>query len=72
MLVFCRMYFSGGTWHKPQNSHAALLDKYWTKLQMGNMTREELKTVSNCTFTARFPAPVFLCSLKLYSGMWVS
>uniref|UniRef100_A0A3P8RPW4 Midasin n=1 Tax=Amphiprion percula TaxID=161767 RepID=A0A3P8RPW4_AMPPE len=35
----------GGSWHKPQNSHAALLDKYWTKLQMGNMTREELKKV---------------------------
>uniref|UniRef100_A0A665V858 Midasin n=1 Tax=Echeneis naucrates TaxID=173247 RepID=A0A665V858_ECHNA len=32
-------------WHKPQNSHAVLLDKYWTKLQMGNMTREELKKV---------------------------
>ncbi|XP_031717306.1 midasin isoform X2 [Anarrhichthys ocellatus] len=40
-----RMYLSGGGWHKPQNSHAALLDKYWTKLQMGNMTREELKKV---------------------------
>ncbi|KAF0023084.1 hypothetical protein F2P81_023714 [Scophthalmus maximus] len=40
-----RTYFSGGSWHKPQNSHAALLDKYWTKLQMGNMTREELKKV---------------------------
>ncbi|XP_028296182.1 midasin isoform X2 [Gouania willdenowi] len=40
-----RMYYSGGTWHKPQNSHAALLDKYWAKLQMFNMTREELKKV---------------------------
>ncbi|TKS75776.1 Midasin MIDAS-containing protein [Collichthys lucidus] len=40
-----RMYYSGGSWHKPQNSHAALLDKYWTKLQTGNMTREELKKV---------------------------
>ncbi|XP_042247008.1 midasin [Thunnus maccoyii] len=40
-----RMYCSGGSWHKPQNSHAVLLDKYWTKLQMGNMTREELKKV---------------------------
>lgn len=46
MVMYCRVYFSGGTWHKPQNSHAALLDKYWTKLQMGNMTREELKKVS--------------------------
>uniref|UniRef100_A0A3Q3NKD3 Midasin n=1 Tax=Labrus bergylta TaxID=56723 RepID=A0A3Q3NKD3_9LABR len=41
----------GGNWHKPQNSHAALLDKYWTKLQMGNMTREELKKV----LVSRYP-----------------
>ncbi|XP_059212052.1 midasin [Centropristis striata] len=40
-----RMYYSGGSWYKPQNSHAALLDKYWTKLQIGSMTREELKKV---------------------------
>ncbi|XP_060907246.1 midasin [Labrus mixtus] len=46
-----RMYYSGGSWHKPQNSHAALLDKYWTKLQMGNMTREELKKV----LVSRYP-----------------
>nr|XP_020508278.1 midasin [Labrus bergylta] len=46
-----RMYYSGGNWHKPQNSHAALLDKYWTKLQMGNMTREELKKV----LVSRYP-----------------
>ncbi|XP_055005322.1 midasin-like isoform X2 [Boleophthalmus pectinirostris] len=40
-----RMYYSSGSWHKPHNSHATLLDKYWTKLQMRNMTREELKKV---------------------------
>ncbi|XP_038145137.1 midasin isoform X1 [Cyprinodon tularosa] len=40
-----RMYYSSGNWHKPQNSHAALLDKYWTKLQMGNMSQAELKKV---------------------------
>ncbi|XP_034018727.1 midasin-like [Thalassophryne amazonica] len=40
-----RLYCGGGTWHRPQNSHAALLDKYWTKVQMGDMTREELKKV---------------------------
>ncbi|XP_056150027.1 midasin [Lampris incognitus] len=52
-----RMYYSGGIWHRPQSTHAALLDKYWTKLQMGNMTREELKKVlvskySNLTMIA--------------------
>uniref|UniRef100_A0A671LK38 Midasin n=1 Tax=Sinocyclocheilus anshuiensis TaxID=1608454 RepID=A0A671LK38_9TELE len=36
---------SGGAWHRPQSSHAALLDKYWSKLQIGNMSREELKQV---------------------------
>ncbi|XP_041831629.1 LOW QUALITY PROTEIN: midasin [Melanotaenia boesemani] len=40
-----RMYYRAGSWHKAQSSHAALLDKYWTKLQMGNMPREELKKV---------------------------
>ncbi|XP_041950170.1 midasin [Alosa sapidissima] len=40
-----RMFFSGGSWHRPQSTHAALLDKYWTKLQIGNMPREELKQV---------------------------
>ncbi|XP_028997386.1 midasin [Betta splendens] len=40
-----RMYYSCGSWHKPQNTHAVLLDKYWMKLQIGNMTREELKKV---------------------------
>ncbi|KAM9840331.1 midasin [Aulostomus maculatus] len=46
-----RMTYSGGSWHKPQNSHATLLDKYWTKLQMGNMTRGELKKV----LVSRYP-----------------
>lgn len=46
-----RMYYSSGSWHKPHNSHATLLDKYWTKLQMKNMTREELKKV----LTIRYP-----------------
>ncbi|XP_064196020.1 midasin isoform X1 [Anguilla rostrata] len=40
-----RLFSSGGGWYRPQNTHANLLDKYWTKLQMGNMTREELKEV---------------------------
>ncbi|XP_070405869.1 midasin isoform X3 [Nothobranchius furzeri] len=45
-----RMYYSGGGWHRPLNSHAALLDKYWTKLQMSNMTRAELKKVLDRRF----------------------
>lgn len=42
----CRMYYSSGAWNRPPNSHAALLDKYWIKLQMGTMGREELKKVN--------------------------
>ncbi|XP_067097253.1 midasin [Osmerus mordax] len=40
-----RMYYGNGSWYRPQHSHASLLDKYWTKLQMGNMVRDELKKV---------------------------
>ncbi|XP_035384712.1 midasin isoform X1 [Electrophorus electricus] len=40
-----RMFYSGGVWHRPQSTHASLLDKYWSKLQLGSMTRDELKQV---------------------------
>lgn len=46
---YFRTFYSGGAWHRPQNTHAALLDKYWSKLQIGNMTREELKQ-ARCRF----------------------
>ncbi|XP_069830840.1 midasin-like isoform X2 [Dendropsophus ebraccatus] len=36
---------SSGLWYKPQNSHASLLDKYWKKIHLDNMTRSELKEV---------------------------
>uniref|UniRef100_A0AAR2K8H5 Midasin n=1 Tax=Pygocentrus nattereri TaxID=42514 RepID=A0AAR2K8H5_PYGNA len=40
-----RMFCSGGSWHRPQSTHATLLDKYWSKLQICNMTRDELKQI---------------------------
>ena len=46
VFVACRMYYSSGAWNTPHNSHAMLLDKYWNKLQMGTMSREELKQVN--------------------------
>ncbi|XP_062857908.1 midasin [Trichomycterus rosablanca] len=46
-----RMFYSGGMWHRPQSTHATLLDKYWTKLQIGNMTRDELKQVLSSRFS---------------------
>nr|DBA26506.1 TPA: hypothetical protein GDO54_010752 [Pyxicephalus adspersus] len=36
---------SSGSWYRPPNSHASLLDKYWTKIQVDNMSRSELKEV---------------------------
>ncbi|XP_040203696.1 LOW QUALITY PROTEIN: midasin [Rana temporaria] len=36
---------SSGAWYRPPNSHALLLDKYWTKIQLDNMSRSELKEV---------------------------
>ncbi|XP_018427598.1 PREDICTED: midasin [Nanorana parkeri] len=36
---------STGVWYRPPNSHALLLDKYWTKIQVDNMSRSELKEV---------------------------
>ncbi|KAM4771043.1 midasin [Rhinophrynus dorsalis] len=36
---------SAGAWYRPPNSHATLLDKYWTKIQLDNMSRGELKEV---------------------------
>ncbi|CAJ0966010.1 unnamed protein product, partial [Ranitomeya imitator] len=36
---------SSGSWYRPQNSHASLLDKYWTKIHLDNMNRSELKEV---------------------------
>lgn len=61
-----RTYFSAGSWHRPQNSHAALLDKYWTKLQMGNMTREELKKVRACSSAT---TPALCCNRRLWSEL---
>uniref|UniRef100_A0A3Q3ARQ7 Midasin n=1 Tax=Kryptolebias marmoratus TaxID=37003 RepID=A0A3Q3ARQ7_KRYMA len=45
-----RVYYSGSSWHRPLNSHAALLDKYWTKIHMSDMNRGELKKVLDSRF----------------------
>ncbi|KAM4043140.1 midasin isoform 2-T2 [Anomaloglossus baeobatrachus] len=36
---------SSGSCYRPQSSHASLLDKYWTKIHLDNMNRNELKEV---------------------------
>ncbi|XP_054255246.1 midasin [Indicator indicator] len=40
-----RIFSSGGGWYRPQSSHATLLDKYWTKIHLDNMSKGELKEV---------------------------
>uniref|UniRef100_A0A8C2SW72 Midasin n=1 Tax=Coturnix japonica TaxID=93934 RepID=A0A8C2SW72_COTJA len=40
-----RVFSCGGGWYRQQSSHAALLDKYWTKIHMDNMSKIELKEI---------------------------
>ncbi|XP_019393298.1 PREDICTED: midasin isoform X2 [Crocodylus porosus] len=40
-----RVFSCAGGWYRQQNSHAALLDKYWTKIRLNNMSKAELKEV---------------------------
>uniref|UniRef100_A0A8C0HJP3 Midasin n=1 Tax=Chelonoidis abingdonii TaxID=106734 RepID=A0A8C0HJP3_CHEAB len=40
-----RVFSCGGGWCRQQNSHATLLDKYWTKIRMDNMNKAELKEI---------------------------
>ncbi|XP_048793738.1 midasin isoform X1 [Lagopus muta] len=40
-----RVFSCGGGWYRQQSSHAALLDKYWTKIHMDNMNKIELKEI---------------------------
>ncbi|XP_059970578.1 midasin isoform X2 [Mesoplodon densirostris] len=40
-----RLLSCGGNWYRPLNSHATLLDKYWTKIYLDNMDKAELNEV---------------------------
>uniref|UniRef100_A0A452IL40 Midasin n=1 Tax=Gopherus agassizii TaxID=38772 RepID=A0A452IL40_9SAUR len=40
-----RIFSCGGGWYRQQNSHATLLDKYWTRIRMDNMNKAELKEI---------------------------
>ncbi|XP_006870675.1 PREDICTED: midasin [Chrysochloris asiatica] len=40
-----RLLSYGGNWYRPLNSHATLLDKYWTKIHLKNMDKTELNEV---------------------------
>lgn len=40
-----RLLSCGGSWYRPLNSHAAMLDKYWTKIHLHNLDKKDLKEV---------------------------
>uniref|UniRef100_K9J478 Midasin n=1 Tax=Desmodus rotundus TaxID=9430 RepID=K9J478_DESRO len=40
-----RLLSCGGNWYRPLNSHATLLNKYWTKIHLDNMDKTELSEV---------------------------
>ncbi|XP_062836825.1 midasin isoform X1 [Anolis carolinensis] len=59
-----RVFSCGGGWYKQQNSHAALLDKYWTKIQLHNMPKAELKEILQRNYPKL--ATVLDCLLDIY------
>uniref|UniRef100_A0A8I3X1N2 Midasin n=1 Tax=Callithrix jacchus TaxID=9483 RepID=A0A8I3X1N2_CALJA len=47
-----RLLSCGGNWYQPLNSHATLLDKYWTKIHLNNLDKRELNEV----LQSRYPS----------------
>lgn len=45
LILKYRLLSTGGNWYRPLNSHATLLDKYWTKIHLDNMDKTELNEV---------------------------
>ncbi|XP_053447165.1 midasin isoform X2 [Nycticebus coucang] len=47
-----RLLSSGGNWYRPLNSHATLLDKYWTKIHLNDLDKTELNEI----LQSRYPS----------------
>lgn len=47
-----RLLSCGGSWYRPLNSHATMLDKYWTKIHLQNLDKEDLNEV----LQSRYPS----------------
>ncbi|XP_036622954.1 midasin [Trichosurus vulpecula] len=47
-----RLFGCAGNWYRPHNSHAILLDKYWTRIHLENMDKTELKEI----LQSRYPS----------------
>ncbi|KAG8124032.1 hypothetical protein E2320_019500 [Naja naja] len=59
-----RVFSYGGGWYRQQNSHAALLDKYWTKIMLNNLPKAELKEILQRSYPKL--ATVTDCLLDIY------
>ncbi|XP_038203306.1 midasin isoform X2 [Arvicola amphibius] len=47
-----RLLSCGGSWYRPLNSHATMLDKYWTKIHLDNLDKKELNEI----LQSRYPS----------------
>ncbi|XP_076780137.1 midasin isoform X2 [Arvicanthis niloticus] len=47
-----RLLSCGGSWYRPLNSHATMLDKYWTKIHLHNLDKKDLNEV----LQSRYPS----------------
>ncbi|XP_060119521.1 midasin-like [Heteronotia binoei] len=59
-----RVFNYSGGWYRQQNSHAALLDKYWMKIRLDNMPKAELKEILQKSFPKL--STVMDCLLDIY------
>ncbi|KAM8810105.1 midasin [Eudromia elegans] len=61
-----RIFSCGGGWYRQQNSHAALLDKYWTKIHLDNMSKAELKEVLQSKYPSLAPVTDHLLNIYIH------
>ncbi|XP_069866566.1 midasin isoform X1 [Dipodomys merriami] len=60
-----RLLSSGGNWYRPLNSHATLLDKYWTKIHLDNLDRKELNEILQNRYPALLAAADHLLDIYI-------
>ncbi|KAG8524470.1 Midasin, partial [Galemys pyrenaicus] len=60
-----RLLSCGGNWYRPLNSHATLLDKYWTKIHLNNMDKSELNEVLQTKYPSLLTATEHLLDIYI-------
>ncbi|XP_044531325.1 midasin [Gracilinanus agilis] len=60
-----RLFGCAGNWYRPHNSHATLLDKYWTRIHLENMDKTELKEVLQSKYPSLSSATDHLLDIYL-------